>query len=94
VFTITPRAVAVMRTIAEHRSMEPTSGLRIARRPDPSAPLEVRAVRGPRPGDSVVARDGARLYLGPGAEGRMVGGELDAVTDAQGRVQFVLRSAA
>jgi hypothetical protein len=24
----------------------------------------------------------------------MVGGELDAVTDAQGRVQFVLRSAA
>ena len=94
VLTITSEALAVMRRVTAHPTLEPTSGLRIARGDEPSAPLRVRAVPSPHPGDEVVERDGGRLFLGPGAGRRIEGGELDAVTEADGRVQFILRPAA
>lgn len=92
--TITPEALTVIRRVTTHPKMEPTAGLRVASRPDSSAPLEVRVVDRPRPGDSVVERRGSRLYLDREAAHRVRGGELDAVTDREGRVHFVLRDAA
>lgn len=92
--TITPRALNVIRRVTGHRSVGPESGLRIARRQDPSAPLAISTVSGPGPDDAVLERPGARVYLDAGAARRVDGGELDAVTDPDGRVQFVLRSAA
>jgi iron-sulfur cluster assembly protein len=91
---ITPEALAVMRRVTAHPKMKPTSGLRIAHQNEPSAPLAVQAVHGPHPGDRLLERDGARLYLGPGTVGRVEDGTLDAVTQSDGRVQFVLEHAA
>jgi iron-sulfur cluster assembly protein len=91
--SITPRALAVVRTVTAHPRLRPTSGLRIARRDEPSRPMQVRAVPEPLPGDLVVEQDGARLFLGPGADVQIEGSELDAVTDTEGRVQFIRRSA-
>jgi Fe-S cluster assembly iron-binding protein IscA len=93
VLTITPEALAVIRRVTDHPTLEPTSGVRIARRDDGSSELEVRAVHGPQPGDSVVERPGARLYLDPDAGRRVDGRRLD-VLDPRGPVQFVLREAA
>lgn len=92
--SITPRAIAVARRVTAHPSMTPTSGLRIAERRDAAAPLQVAAVHGPQPGDSTLERDGAVVYIGPGALERLEDRELDAVTEPGGRVQFVLRAAA
>ncbi len=89
--TITPRALAVARQVTAHPTMNATSGLRIARRRNAAAPLQVGAAHGPQPGDATLERDGAVLYIGRGAEARLEDGELDAVTEPQGRVQFVLK---
>ena len=45
--SITPQALSVMKRVTGHPSLEPTSGLRIACRDEPSEPLQVRAVQGP-----------------------------------------------
>ncbi|HCB04102.1 MAG TPA: Fe-S cluster assembly protein HesB [Nocardioides sp.] len=92
--TITPRALTVIQRVSDHPSLDDTSGVRIARRRDRSRPMEVHTVQGPHPGDRLIERDGGRLYLGPEAARRVADRELDAVTDADGRVQFVLRTAA
>ncbi|MBF4766857.1 Fe-S cluster assembly protein HesB [Nocardioides agariphilus] len=92
--TITPEALFVMRRVTDHPTLKPTSGLRIGRRAQRGAALEVRAVDEPRPGDTVLEECGARLYLGPEAARRVEGGELDAITDPVGRVHFVLRATA
>lgn len=82
-----------MSRLAEFRyGEEATSGLRVARQGRQGAPLEVWVVEGPHPGDSVLERDGARLYLAPDAAGRVEGRELDARTEPGGRVQFVLKA--
>jgi Fe-S cluster assembly iron-binding protein IscA len=89
--TISPKALAVIRRVTAHPRLQVTSGLRIGRRHSSRTPLEVRAVPRPRPGDRVVEHEGARLFLGPDAAQRLDGRELDAVTEPDGRVQFVLR---
>lgn len=93
VFTITPEALAVIRRVTDHPTLESTSGVRIARRDNGSSQLEVRAVHRPQPGDGVVERPGARLYLGRDASQRVDGRRLD-VLDQRGPVQFILRDAA
>jgi Fe-S cluster assembly iron-binding protein IscA len=92
--SITPQALSVMQRVTDHPSLESTSGLRIACRDQPSEPLQVAAVHGPQPGDRVLERNGARLYLEPEAAGRVEGRRLDAVTDTAGRIHFVLKAAA
>ena len=91
--TITTNALTIIRRVTGHPKLKETAGVRIARQDAPGAPLGVRVVHGPRPGDSVVERDGARLYLGPEAASRVDGRELDALTEPDGRVHFVLRAA-
>lgn len=92
--TITPRALAVIRRVTDHSTLEPrTSGVRIAHGDDRSDRIEVRAVHRPLPSDNVVERPGARLYLDPAARRRVDGLQLD-VLDQKGPVQFVLRDIA
>lgn len=91
--TITTNALAVIRRVTGHPTLEAASGVRIARRDGPARTLQVRAVNGPHPGDRVVEREGARLILGPQAARQVDGRTLDARTDPHGRVQFVLRTA-
>ncbi len=92
--TITPQALGVIRQVSASAALEPSPGVRIAAGPGSSASLEVRAVPAPHPGDSMVERGGARLYLDRVASGQLEGRELDAVNDPDGRVRFTLRSAA
>lgn len=91
--SITPRALAVMRRVTAHPKLEPTSGLRIATNAEGARAMRVGAVSSPRPGDRVLEHQGARLFLGPGAAPAVEGCELDARTDGEGRVQFILRNA-
>ncbi|GAA1766726.1 hypothetical protein GCM10009795_011530 [Nocardioides hankookensis] len=98
--TITPRAMTVIRRVTTHPKLAPTSGVRIAPRDDVHGParsdatLDVRIVPGPQTNDRIVEQEGGRLYLAPEAFERVEGRELDAVTDRDGRVQFVSRTAA
>lgn len=88
---ITPEALAVIQRVTSHPRLEPTSGLRIA---DAGGPhLRVRVVNRPDSEDAVLEREGGRLYLGPGAVQRLRGHELDAITEHDGSVHFVLRAA-
>lgn len=91
-FTMTPQARAVVRRVTSHPALSADSGLRIASAGSDAAPMEVVAVKGPEPHDQVVERDGARVFLGPGALERLRGRLLDAVTERTGRVQFVLKA--
>ena len=77
-----------------HPRLKPTSGLRIARRDDAGGRLKVGTVNEPAAGDQVVEREGARLYLGPVAARTLANRELDATTDADGRVTFILKDTA
>lgn len=92
--TLTTRALEVIQQVSSHPQLDPSSGVRIGPRSDPNASLEVRIVHGPHEGDRVLERDGGRLYVAPAAAQRINGRELDAVTDREGRVQFVARDAA
>jgi Fe-S cluster assembly iron-binding protein IscA len=90
--TFTPKALSVLTSVSTHPSRKPSSGVRVAARRDPEAPLAVRAVQEPEPGDLVVERAGGRLYLDRVAARRVDGGELDAVPDRHGRMQFIVRN--
>ncbi len=90
--TISSRAMAVIRRVTDHQLLDRRSGVRIARASSRSKTLEVHAVNEPAPGDAVVERDGARLYIGPEAAERVDGAELDARDEGGDKVQFVLRS--
>jgi Fe-S cluster assembly iron-binding protein IscA len=92
--TITPRASTVIRRVTAHPQLAPSSGLRIGSPADPRASLEVTIAHRPQPGDRVVEQEGGRLFVAPAAVERVDGRELDAVTDEEGRVQFVSRNAA
>lgn len=92
--TISGRALNVIRRVSTNSKLQPAAGLRLAARGEPAAPLAVRAVDGPGPGDRVVERGGGRLYLDHTASRRVADRELDAETDSEGRVQFVIKDPA
>lgn len=90
-FSMTPRARSVVRRVTGHHALSARSGLRIAGGSS-SEPMQVAASTGPEPRDEVVEREGARVFLGPGAVERLRGRTLDAVTERSGRVHFVLKA--
>ena len=89
--TMTPQAHDVVRRVTAHPLVGRRSGLRIAARRPRAQRLAVTTVAEPEPGDHVVERDGARVYLDQEAAPRVDGRLLDAVTEDSGRVQFVVR---
>ncbi len=89
--SMTSRAHRVVRRVTAHKKAGRRSGLRIAARARRSQTLGVGTVSQPEPGDRVVERDGARLYLDSEAEPRVEGHLLDAETDDSGRIHFVVR---
>jgi Fe-S cluster assembly iron-binding protein IscA len=93
VLTMTPKALAVVRKVTANPKLDESSGLRIAHSNGKVAPLQVHTATGPRPGDEVVERDGARIFLGREAARQVRGRLLDAVTERNGRVHFVLLKA-
>lgn len=74
-----PQGIQVLRKVTGHSRLAETFGLRSARKHPAS--------------DSLVEREDGRLFLGPVALRRLRGKVLDAHGDADGRIEFVLRSA-
>ena len=91
--TISREALSVIRRISTHPSTPVTAGLRIAHNEAWSSMFGVEMVKRPSPGDSFVERDGAHLYLCPQAARRLDGHRLDAKTQDDGKVTFVLKKA-
>ncbi len=91
-FRITPRAQAVARRVTAHPRVGQSSGLRIAGQGPGKEALGVGTAPGPEPGDEVIERDGARIFLDRRALPRIRGRVLDAVTERTGRVHFVVRA--
>ncbi len=89
--TISSKALDVIRRVTGHPRLEEASGVRIAGGSDDDSTLEVAAVNKPEPDDKLVEQDGGRLYVEPEAVERLEGAELDARTDDDDRVEFVLR---
>jgi iron-sulfur cluster assembly protein len=90
--TMTSHALSVVRKFTANPQLDESSGVRIDQQPSTSK-LQVRAVKGPQPGDLVVEHAGGRLYLGPEAARRVSGKRLDVRSDPAGRVEFVLQAA-
>jgi Fe-S cluster assembly iron-binding protein IscA len=91
--TISREALSVIQRISTHPATSDMAGLRIAHAESSSSLLGVEMVQQPSPGDSRVDRDGAHLYLCPDAVRRLDGHMLDARTQDDGKVMFVLRDA-
>jgi iron-sulfur cluster assembly protein len=92
VFTMTPKAQDIVRWVTSHPRVGKRSGLRIASQGPGTDVLGVRTVAGPKHGDEVVERDGARVFLDRRAVPRVRGRLLDAVTEDSGVVRFVVRA--
>lgn len=90
-FTMTPKAHAVVRRVTAHSRISSSSGLRIAARSSAGDALGVGTASGPRAGDEVIERDGARVFLAREAVPRVRDRVLDAVTERGGRVHFVVK---
>ena len=88
--TMTSQALAVARKVTAHPSLGQNSGLRIAGKGATVLPLQVGVVTEPRPGDEVVERDGARIFLGPAAGRRLRGRRLDVLEEQSGRIHFIV----
>ena len=91
--TMTSKALSVVRAVTAHPKLDASSGLRIDQQGG-KRQLAVRVVKRPRPGDVVIERSGARVYVGPVAARRLRGRVLDARRDAEGRFEFLLKAAA
>jgi iron-sulfur cluster assembly protein len=91
-FTMTQAAQDVVRRVTAHPRIGRTSGLRIAAQGPGDEALGVRTAAAPERGDEVVERDGARVFLDRRAVPRLRNRLLDAVTEKNGRVRFVLRT--
>lgn len=92
-FTMTHEARAVARRVTAHPRLGEESGLRIASQDGATEALGVGMTSGPKDGDEIVERDGARVFLDEEAVPRVRGRLLDAVTEDGGRVRFVVRRA-
>jgi len=90
-FSMTPKARAVVREVTAHPRIGRNSGLRIAGRGAGEQPLAVGTATGPKPGDEVVESDGARVFLDRRAVPRVRGRLLDAVAERTGRIHFVVK---
>jgi iron-sulfur cluster assembly protein len=90
--TLTDTASTVVKTIVDQSPASETGGLRIQSTDQPEGRFEVNVVTEPEATDSVVERDGARVFLEPGAAAVLDDKTLDAQVDDAGAVRFALSS--
>jgi len=89
VLTLTENASTIVKTITEQQTGTDSAGLRISTGPSPTA-FEISTVTEPLPGDQVVEKDGATIYLDEPASLELADKILDAGVDQAGAVQFSL----
>jgi Fe-S cluster assembly iron-binding protein IscA len=88
--SLTDSATTAIRTLIDRPEMPDGSGLRLATAEDGSGSFSVSAAAAPQPGDSVIETDGARVFLEPDAADLLDEKVLDAGTDNDGHLQFLL----
>jgi iron-sulfur cluster assembly protein len=87
---LTDKATNVIRSIPERPEYPDTAGLRIAATAEGQARLSAMPAETPEAGDQVIENEGARVFLDAEAAARLDDQVLDAVIDAENRVEFVL----
>jgi Fe-S cluster assembly iron-binding protein IscA len=94
VLTLTENASTIVKAIAEQSGGAQEAGLRFSAEGAESGALAVAPVEGAQPGDQVVERDGAKVYLEETAAVALGDQVLDASVDPAGAVQFSITPAA
>lgn len=92
--TLTENASSAVKAIIDQSPTAETGGLRIQSSGQPDGRLEVAIVAEPELTDSIVERDGARVFLEPGAALVLDDKTLDASVDDAGSVRFAIANAA
>ena len=87
--TVTDNAAMEIRNLIDRPEVPDGGGMRIASDPGAGA-LTLSLAPAPAGGDAVVDASGARLFLDPAAASMLDDKALDATTDPEGRVQFVV----
>jgi Fe-S cluster assembly iron-binding protein IscA len=91
--TLTENARDLVAQIPAQPMFSTDAGLRISARPDGGAALNVQGEEAPRRGDRVFDYQGARVFLGERAVGRVADKMLDARLTRDGRIEFLLTRA-
>ena len=95
--TLTENASTIVKAIVEQNGGSQEAGLRFSAEPAEGAPegaLAVTTVDGAEPGDQVVDKDGAKVYLEETAAVALGDQVLDASVDQSGAVQFSIAPSA
>lgn len=91
VLTLTDNASNIVKTITEQQTGSPTAGLRISSGAGAGpAAFEITTAAAPEPGDQVVEKDGATIFLDGPASQELDDKVLDAGVDQSGDVKFSL----
>ena len=91
VLTLTDNASNIVRTITEQQTGTTTAGLRISTGAGVGpAAFEITTATEPEPGDQVVEKDGATIFLDGPASEELDDKVLDAGVDQTGDVRFSL----
>jgi len=88
VLTLTDTAQNAIRRILDAPEASHRGGLRIA--PVEAGRLQLSVAEEPAPGDDVVERDGARVFLEPGAAAMLADSTLDAIVAESGTPSFFI----
>ncbi|HZA74945.1 MAG TPA: hypothetical protein VE623_00955 [Acidimicrobiales bacterium] len=87
---LTTTAASTIRSIADSPDWPADAGLRISDNAAGSRRLTVSAAAEPEDGDQVVEKNGARVFLAPGAAALVDDQVLDAHVGEHGAVEFSL----
>jgi iron-sulfur cluster assembly protein len=78
VLVLTPNATNMIKDLTTQPEIPEGSGLRIAPAPDGSGELQLSLQAEPTPGDEVIAREGAMVFLEPATANLLADQTLDA----------------
>jgi iron-sulfur cluster assembly protein len=90
VLTLTPTAAQAIRDLTATAPEPQQSGVRISSKSENAGSLTLTLAGAPEPTDAVVETEGARVYLDPVAATMLDDKALDAGSDAQGGVSFLV----
>jgi len=86
--TLTENASTIVKTLVDQNAATEDAGLRFSHDEANTGALTVATAEGAEPGDAVVERDGAKVFLDETAAVALGDQVLDASVDETGGVQF------
>lgn len=87
---MTETATDVVKKITEQTANADAAGLRISKQGAEADSFALAPVEAPEPGDHVLEKNGARIFLDEGAAVTLDNQVLDAQIDQEGGVQFAV----